>query len=135
MGKTKDSRSRGFESNITGLLFEQKVSNYFVDKGWSPKSRVTKHGFNYDLYAERRDFIGLSAEYLVVECKKKGLVSAKDVVRFMRKVNVLYENLPDLIPFGKPPLHAYLCYTDEIDNDAAAVAKKNKPSIVLLQIK
>ncbi len=51
-GKVEDARSRGFQSNITGLLFEQKVSNYFVDKGWSPKSRVNKHGFNYDLYAE-----------------------------------------------------------------------------------
>lgn len=133
MGTTKDPRSRGLESNITGLIFEQKVANYFVDKGWSPKSRVTKHSFNYDLYAEKRDFIGLGTEYLVVECKKKGLVSAKDVVRFIRKVNVLYENLPDL--FGKPPLHAYLCYTDKVDNDAAAVAKRNEPSIELLQIK
>ena len=131
----KESTSRGLKANITGLLFEQKVSNYFVNKGWSPKLRVTKHGFEYDLYAEKRDFIGIGTEYLVVECKNKGLVSAKDVVRFMRKANVLYENLPDLLPFGKPPLHAYLCYTDKIDNDAAAVAKRNKPSIKLLKIK
>lgn len=123
-------KRRGIMSNVTGLLFEQRVANYFVDKGWSPKARIRKYGYEYDLYAVKSDI--LSTEYLVVECKCKGRVSAKDVVRFIRKVDTLYANLPEFI--YKPPLHAYLCHTDKVDPDAEAVAKSHKPSVKLLKI-
>ena len=53
-----------------------------------------------DLYAEKSEM--LDTEYLVVECKCKGKVSAKDIVRFINKVDSLYKNLPEIL--FKPPL-------------------------------
>lgn len=124
-------RLLGAKSDAVGLRYEQTVANYFTRKGWSPRHRVRKYGYEYDLYAERSETFDV--DYLVVECKCKGKVSAKDVVRFINKVDAIYKNLPERL-FDKPPLYAYLCYSEEYDKDASAVAKRNKPSIKLLKI-
>jgi len=121
----------GAKSDAIGLRYEQTVANYFTRKGWSPRNRVRKYGYEYDLYAEKSEMFG--TEYLVVECKCKGKVSAKDVVRFINKVDSVYKHLPEIL-FNKPPLYAYLCYSEEIDKDASAVAKSHKPSVKLLKI-
>jgi hypothetical protein len=72
--------------------------------------------------------------YLVVECKCTGKVSAKDIVRFINRVNAVYKHLPKI--WGeKPPLYAYLCHSEAVDEDASAMAKRNeKPPIKLLRI-
>jgi hypothetical protein len=61
------------------------------------------------------------------------LDSGIDVVRFINKVHPVYRHLPEQL-FGKPPLYAYLCYSEEVDKDASAMAKRNKPSVKLLKI-
>jgi len=121
----------GAKSDSVGLRYEQTVANYFTHKGWSPRVRVRKYGYEYDLYAEKADMV--STEYLVVECKCTGKVSAKDVVRFIKKVDVLHRHLPEIF-FDKPPLYVYLCYSEEIDKDASAVAKSHRPSVIPLRI-
>lgn len=126
-----EKRLLGAKSDATGLRYEQTVANYFIRRGWSPRSRVRKYGYEYDLYAERSETFDV--DYLVVECKCKGRVSAKDVVRFINKVDAVHKHLPEIL-FGKPPLYAYLCYTEEVDKDASAVAKSHKPSVKLLRI-
>jgi len=133
-GATKaqlEKKLLGAKSDSVGLRYEQTVANYFTSKGWSPRIRVRKYGYEYDLYAEKADMVGI--EYLVVECKCTGKVSAKDVVRFINKVDVLYKHLPEIL-FDKPPLYAYLCYAEEIDKDASAVAKSHRPSVRPLRI-
>ena len=126
-----EKRLLGAKSDSVGLRYEQTVANYFTRKGWSPRHRVRKYGYEYDLYAEKSEMFG--TEYLVVECKCKGKVSAKDVVRFINRVDAVYKHLPEIL-FDKPPLYAYLCYSEGVDNDAAAVAKSHKPSVKLLKI-
>ncbi len=127
-----ERKLRGAKSDARGLRYEQAVANYFISKGWSPRYRVRKYGYEYDLYAEKSEIF--STEYLVVECKGKGRVSAKDVVHFIRKVDLVRKHLPEVM-LAKPPLHAYLCYSEDVDQDAAAVAKSHKPSIKLLKVK
>lgn len=124
-------RLLGAKSDSSGLRYEQIVSNYFIKKGWSPRNRVRKYGYEYDLYAEKSEMF--ETEYLVVECKCKDRVSAKDVVRFINKVDLVYRHLPEIL-MNKPPLYAYLCYSGEVDKDASAVAKSHKPSVRLLKI-
>jgi hypothetical protein len=121
----------GAKSDAVGLRYEQAVANYFIRKGWSPRHRVRKYGYEYDLYAERSE--AFDVDYLVVECKCKGKVSAKDIVRFINRVDAVYKHLPEQL-FGEPPLYAYLCYSEDVDKDASALAKRNKPSIKLLKI-
>jgi len=133
-GATKaqlEKRLRGVQSDSTGLRYEQKVGNYFARKGWSTRYRIKKYGYEYDLYAEKDDMVG--TDYLVVECKCKARVSAKDVLRFLRKVDAVYRHLPEW-GLEKPPLHAYLCYSEEIDKDASAVARSHMPSVKLIKI-
>jgi len=126
-----EKKLRGAKADAVGLRYEQTVANYFASKGWSPRNRVSKYGYEYDLYAKKSGM--LIDEYLVVECKCKGKVSAKDVVHFIKKVDVLYKNLPVII-LDKPPLYAYLCYSEEVDKDASDVARSHKPSVKLLKI-
>jgi hypothetical protein len=127
-----EKKYRGAKSDATGLRYEQTVANYFIGKGWNPRHRVSKHGYEYDLYAKKSEILSGDA-YLVVECKCKGRVSAKDVVRFINKVDTVYRHLPEIL-LNKPPLHAYLCYSEAVDEDAAAVAKSHRPSVKLLRI-
>jgi hypothetical protein len=127
-----ERKLRGAKSDARGLRYEQTVANYFINKGWSPRHRIRKYGYEYDLYAEKSEIF--STKYLVVECKGKGRVSAKDVVRFIVKVDLVGKHLPEVM-LAKPPLYAYLCYSEDVDQDAAAVAKRHKPSIKLLKIK
>ena len=126
-----EKRFLGAKSDAVGSRYEQTVANYFTSKGWSPRHRIHKYGYEYDLYAERSEILGV--DYLVVECKCKGKVSAKDVVRFINKVDAVYKHLPEIL-FDKPPLYACLCYSEEVDKDASAVAKSHKPSVKLLRI-
>jgi len=125
-----EKRYRGAKSDAMGLRYEQTVANYFIQKGWNPRHRVSKYGYEYDLYAEKSEILSGDA-YLVVECKCKGRVSAKDVVRFINRVDELRRHLPE-VWFEKPPLYAYLCHAGEVDKDASVVAKSH--SIKFLRI-
>jgi len=126
-----EKRLLGAKSDAVGLRYEQTVANYFIRKGWNPRHRVRKYGYEYDLYAEMSE--AFDVDYLVVECKCKGKVSAKDIVRFINRVDAVYKHLPEQL-FDEPPLYAYLCYSEEVDKDASALAKRNKPTIKLLKI-
>ena len=124
----------GHKQDAQGLRYELRVANHFTKQGWSPQFRVIKYGYEFDLYAVKNDFLG-GSEHLVVECKDKELVSAKDIVRYIKKVDIIYKNLQGLLMiYSKLPLHAYLCYSGEVDEDAADVVKTHKPSIKLLKI-
>ena len=127
--KTKrlERQARGAQADAKGLRYEQTVANYFSRQGWKLEFRQRKYGYEYDIYARREEILS-GPEYLVVECKDQVRVSAKDVVSFILKVDVFYKHLPEIL-FTKPPIYAYLCYSGEIDKDAAAVAKTHKPSI------
>ena len=128
-----EKKLRGAKSDAVGLRYEQTVANYFTHRGWSLRHRLRKYGYEYDLYGEKSVDFGLDTAYLVVECKCKGRVSAKDAVRFINRVDAVYRHLPE-IGLEKSPLHAYFCYSEEVDKDASAVAKRNRPSIRLLKI-
>jgi hypothetical protein len=123
---------RGAKSDALGLRYEQAVANYFMGRGWRPKHRVHKYGYEYDFLARRSSYLE-GDEYLVVECKCRGEVSAKDVMRFGNKVDVVYRHLPSVL-FEKPTLYAYLCYSESVDGDASAWAKRSKRSVSLLKI-
>lgn len=128
-----EKKLRGAKSDAVGLRYEQTVANYFTRRRWSLGHRVRKYGYEYDLYGEKSMDFDLDTAYLVVECKCKGRVSAKDIVRFINKVDAIYKHLPE-IGFEKSPLHTYFCYSEEVDKDASAVAKRNRPSVKLLKI-
>jgi Holliday junction resolvase len=127
-GSTGSSRKRqvqGYKSEIKGLRFEQKVVGYFSKKGWEIDSRKRMSGGEIDIYGKQTDlFRGES--YLLVECKDKEHVSAKDVMHFMKKVTDFHNHLPR-DPFGhKPSVKVVLAYTGEIDKDAKKVAFRPK---------
>jgi hypothetical protein len=122
----------GHKSDAKGLRYEQKVANYFTRKGWSPQFRVIKHGYEYDLYGIRHDALGMMEEHLVVECKDKD-VSAKEVLHFIKKVDLIYNYLPEIL-FSKPALHAFICHSGKVDQDGIDVLNTHKPSIKLLRI-
>jgi hypothetical protein len=123
---------RGAKSDAKGLRYEQHVANYFMRKGWRPRHRVHKYGYEYDLYAKRSSDLE-GDEYLVVECKCAGKVSAKDVVRFSNKVDAVYKHFPT-VWLEKPTLYAYLCYSESVDGDASAWAKRSETSVKLLRV-
>lgn len=128
--KRLERQARGAKADAAGLRYEQLVSNYFSRSGWKLSFRKKKYGYEYDIYGEREELLS-GPEYLLVECKDKARVSAKDVVRFISKVDTFYKHLPQLLLFAKPAVHAYLCYSGSVDNDAANVAKSHKPPIKL----
>jgi len=127
-----ERQAKGAKADAAGLRYEQLVFNYFSRSGWELRFRERKYGYEYDIYGKREELLS-GPEYLLVECKGKGRVSAKDVVRFMTKVGTFYKHLPEGL-FGRPPVHAYLCYRESIDKDAANVAKSHKPPIKLKKV-
>lgn len=122
-----ERQARGAKADAKGLRYEQLVSNYFSRSGWKLSFRKMKHGFEYDIYGVREELLS-GPEYLLVECKDKVRVSAKDIVRFIRKVDTFYKHLPEIL-FEKAPVHAYLCHNGAVDEDAREVAKGRKPRI------
>lgn len=46
---------RGAKADAQGLRYEQRIANYFAGKGWRPKVRFPKYGFEYDIYAMKTD--------------------------------------------------------------------------------
>lgn len=115
---------RGYASQAKGLRYEQKVTDYLSDKGWhSIKYRVHKYGKEYDIEAKKEDF--LTTAYLIVECKDKERVSARDVISFNNKVKVYYDKLPQLM-LSEPDFRAYLCYSGELDKEAEIFLRNHK---------
>ena len=131
--KSLERQARGAKADASGLRYEQRVSNYFGRSGWKLTFRKIKHKYEYDIYGEREEDLG-EREYLLIECKDKTRVSAHDVVRFINKVDIFYKRLPEFLG-EKPKIYAYLCYSADIDKDAASLAKAHKPSIKLKQLK
>lgn len=124
-GSSRKRQVQGYKSEIKGLQFEQKVASYFSKKGWKITLRKRMSGGEIDIYGEQEDLFRRKS-YLLVECKDKERVSAKDVMRFMKKVTDFHNHLPR-DPFGhKPLVKVVLAYTGEIDKDAKKVAFKPK---------
>lgn len=130
--KRLERQARGAKADAKGLRYEQTVANHFTRLGWKNlEFRKRKYGYEYDILGKREETLTEPPEYLVVECKGQGRVSAKDVVRFIKKVDVFYKHLPEIgiLFITKPPIYAYICYSGERDEEAADVAKAHKPSI------
>ncbi|MGB7533260.1 MAG: hypothetical protein WA977_09875 [Halobacteriota archaeon] len=132
--RSAENRKRqvqGYKSEIKGLQFEQKVLSHFSQKGW--RIELRKHIYDVgeiDIYGEKKDILG-DKSFLLVECKDKDRVSNVEVMRFMKKVRVFYESLPeDPLPIGeKPPITAVIAYTGVVDKDAEKVAPNFRPKI------
>lgn len=131
--RSTENRKRqvqGYKSEIKGLQFEQKVLSHFSQKGW--RIELRKHIYDVgeiDIYGEKEDFLG-DKSFLLVECKDKDRVSNVEVMRFMKKVRVFYESLPeDLLLGEKPPITAVIAYTGVADKDAEKVAPNFRPKI------
>ena len=126
-----ENRLKGLGPVLSGRQYEDTVADYFIKRGWKPQIRFRKYNYEYDLYDKRGDDLSGDHEYLVVECKSGDRVSAKEVLRFINKVEKMYRHLPE-IGFEKPKLRAYLCYAGAIDKDAETMVKNHKnPSITL----
>jgi len=124
-GSSRKRQVQGYRSEIKGLRFEQKVASYFSKKGWNITIRKPLYGGEIDIYGEQEDlFSGKS--YLLVECKDKEHVSAKDVMHFMKKVTDFHNHQPIDLLGQKPSVKAVLAYTGEIDKDAKKVAFRPK---------
>jgi hypothetical protein len=118
------------KANNSGLRFEIEVAKRFREAGWTPEMQKKIHGYEFDLYEERKD--GWQTKYLIVESKNKKIVNAEDITHFLYKVTVVFDNIPK--SFSPPTLLAYLCYTGEIDTEAASIAQRHIPSINFLKI-
>jgi len=116
---------RGHAGDAKGLRFEQHVANHFSKQGWEITLRKRMAGGEIDIYGERKKLLSLT-EYLLVECKDKERVSAKDVTHFVKKVQTFYKHLPEVFLSGKPPVKAILAYTGEVDKDAKKVEYEPK---------
>lgn len=131
--RSTENRKRqvqGYKSDNKGLRFEQKVLSHFSQKGWRIELRKHIHDVGeIDIYGEKEDFLG-EKSFLLVECKDKDRVSNVEVMRFMKKVRVFYESLPeDLLLGEKPPITAVIAYTGVVDKDAEKVAPNFRPKI------
>jgi Holliday junction resolvase-like predicted endonuclease len=111
----------GHRNDANGLRFEQKVQNHFAGRGWRNLTwrNTTPHG-EIDLCGEKDDG-WFDTKYLLVECRNKSWVSAHEVVVFIRKVQLFCQT--------KPNAEAYLCYTGDIDHNAADVAERSSPPV------
>jgi hypothetical protein len=118
------------QANNAGLRFEIEVANRFREAGWNPEMQKKILGYEFDLYEERKD--SWQSKYLVVECKNKKMVNADDIVHFLYKVTMVNDNIPK--SFSTPTLLAYLCYSGELDMEAATIAQKHVPPINFLKI-
>ena len=124
-GSSRKRQVQGYMSEIKGLRFEQKVAGYFSKNGWKITLRKRMSGGEIDIYGEQEDLVR-GKSYLLVECKDKERVSAKDVMHFMKKVTDFHNHLPKDLFGQKPPVKAFLAYTGEIDKDAEKVAFRPK---------
>ncbi|HSW35921.1 MAG TPA: hypothetical protein VLH18_04875 [Candidatus Limnocylindrales bacterium] len=118
------------KANNAGMRFEITVANHFRSMGWNPTIRAEMFGYEYDLYEEQKN--AWQPKYLVVECKNSAMVSAKDVVHFLVKVRKLAENIPQAL-YHKPEVHAFFCYTGDVDEEAVLVAKSHNPSVTMIK--
>jgi len=122
--KQIESRIKGHMSQAKGLRYEQKVASYLSEKGWhNIKFRVHKYCYEFDIEAKTEDFLAVA--YLIVECKDKDLVSARDVMRFNNKVKAYYDKLSGLM-LSEPDFRAYLCYSGELDKEAEVFLRGHK---------
>jgi Holliday junction resolvase-like predicted endonuclease len=122
--KQTEIRIKGYASQAKGLRYEQKVANYLSEKGWhNIKHRVYKYGREYDIEAKQEDFLAVA--YLIVECKDKNRVSARDVISFYNRAKVYYDKLQTSM-FSEPDFRAYLCYSGEIDKEAEIFLRNHK---------
>lgn len=120
---------QGYKSDNKGLRFEQTVFSHFSQKGW--RIELRKHIYDVgeiDIYGEKEDFLG-DESFLLVECKDKDRVSNAEVMRFMKKVKVFNESLPEDLLGEKPPITAVIAHTGEVDKDAEEVAPNFRPKI------
>jgi hypothetical protein len=124
----------GSKSDAQGLRYEQNTANYFRNKGWNIKERYKKYGYEYDIYGTK-DTTGVGDyRYLIVECKDKARVTAKDVLHFIAKTHIFAKHIDEDIADSSIPLDPYLCYTGEIDKDATIASRSSKPHIKLLKL-
>jgi hypothetical protein len=127
--KRMEEQLRSAKANTSGLRFELDAANYFRTQGWNPQRQAKILGFEYDLFDEQKD--SWQAKYLLVECKNKGIVTAEDLIHFVYKVTLFYDNLPN--SYSKPAIFAYMCYTGEIDEETKIVVQRYMPVIKLLK--
>lgn len=82
-----------------------------------------------DIYGERREGLLADKEFLLVECKDKGKVSATDVMRFFRKLTAFREGLPMDLLGNKPRVTAVIALTGEVVADAKVAVKGMRPTV------
>jgi restriction endonuclease Mrr len=119
------------KANVSGLIFEQNVANYFREHGWNPQLRVEMLGYEFDLF-EEHIVNGGQKIYLLVECKHKRMIDAKDIVHFMAKVAIFSEKFSTT--YSRPQVRAYFCFTGEFDEEAAYVAKNFNPPVQMVKL-
>lgn len=127
-----EKQLQGAQSDARGARYELRVVSYFSNKGWKPQTRVHYSGYEYDIFANRWDFLR-GDQYLVVECKHTKIVTTHDIAHFIAKVDALCRGLPDL-ESSTSRLYAYLCHSGEIAQEAATVARGHRPPIELVKI-
>lgn len=66
-----------------GLIFETEVADYLSTRGYAIESRHRTKTGEIDIIATKSDF--LSKSILMVECKKKEIVTLGDFVKFVGK--------------------------------------------------
>jgi len=127
--KLMQEQLRSAKANTSGLRFELEAANYFRSQGWNPQRQAKILGYEFDLFDEQKN--SWQPKYLLVECKNKGMVTAEDLIHFVYKVTLFYDNLPS--SYSKPAIFAYLCYTGEIDEETKNVVPRYMPVIKLLK--
>ena len=121
--------AKGHAADAKGLRFEQTVANYYSKQGWQLVFRKRISAGELDICGKRKKEVFEPEEHLLVECKAGERVSAKDVMKFIKKVNVYYRRLPEDLWDGKPPVRSVLAHKGNVDADAKAAAKGIKPRI------
>ena len=116
--------------NIPQETVLQKAADYFTKQGLKPQLHVKKFDVEFDLYAEKTGFF--RDKYVVAECKDTVVTTEDEVDTFFQKVEALNKGLKSKY-VGGVPIEAFLCYSGEVDEEAAYAAKTHKPAIKLLK--
>ena len=126
--KEVEKKLLGTKSALKGRFYEGKVQNYFIGKGWHiTGTNVHLYGCEYDVLGKRGDsWSGI--DYLVVECKDTGKVSAAYIAKFVDRIDKFKSR------HSEGDISAFLCYTGELDPFVQTIAKKNRPPIKLKKV-
>ena len=120
--KSKSDRVRsGYQKVVKGLTFEQKVTEKYGRKGYKPirtRWRTKTYG-EIDILLEReKGTIFKRKERILVECKNKDVVTVKEVIKFVKKVELYAKNNRDVEVYG------LLVYTGKLEPEAKSYIKK-----------